>query len=897
MSNKSTLAPSQTPPVVKTLRHLSWQASLLVMGIGLLVMLGWAFKIEILTSIIPDRVTQKPNTAIGLMISSLSLLLWHWQLAPDTRSSWRWLRRTLTIPPGLVIGLSLITLTEYGFNIDLGLNHFYGFEIPPDAVDALAGGRPAPNTAISFLLIGTALVLIIYRQYRGAQSFSAIVFLIAWLALTGHLYRVGGFYTVGSITGMALPTAIAFLLLSIGVLFARADQGWMHQFSSDYDGSIMMRRMVPLILVLSPLLGLLVLLLYDNWALFPEGAFALRTVLGVTLFTAIIWWNGRLINQLDARRRALQQQVDQAQEAKIAARTAELVVAHQSIQQEVEYRQQAQADLKDSEARFRRAIIDAPFPIMIHGEDGRIIQMSQALLEISGYGEDELSTMEDWTERAYGSRKAPVEEDITCLYDLDHRVDEGEYVINTKTGEPRTWLFSSAPLGRLRDGTRLVISMAADVTDQKTAETALANRLQQQAVVAQLSQIALTDLSLQTVLNQATQLVAKALEVDFCKILELLPEGRSLVLRSGVGWPPGLVGQAILSADAASQAGYTLQSQQPVIVKDLSRETRFRGPSLLTDNGVVSGISLIIQGSGDRPFGILGVHSTRKRSFTQDDINFLHAVANLLAAAIERKQAEQALQQLNQTLEERVRVRTQALEDVNRELEAFSYSVAHDLRAPLRAIQGFAQVLEEDYGTTLDTFGQDCIHRMATSAEHLDTLIQDLLAYSQLGRAEITLQRTDINHLLRQILEDLQPRLEALNAKVVVEPDLPMVYGQRSILRQVLKNLIDNALKFVAPGTEPHLRIWAEVRDTLPDEVVSHQPWVRLWIQDNGIGIAARHQQRIFNPFERLHGVEAYPGTGIGLSIVLRGVQKMGGRVGLESVEDRGSRFWIELKG
>jgi PAS domain S-box-containing protein len=884
--------------MVATLRGLSWQASLLVMGIGLAAMVGWAFNMTVLTSLVPGQVTQKPSTAIGLVVSGMSLLVWHWQSTFRARLARSQGHRLLTLLAGLVIAFSLITLAEYFFDIDLGLNRLYGFEPPPNAVDALAGGQPAPNTSINFLLMGTALLLLGYRRYRVAQSLSAVVFLIALLALTGHLYQVGAFYTMGAITGMALPTAIAFLLLSIGGLFAQADQGWMHQFSGEYDGSIMMRRMLPLIILIPPLLGLLTLSLYNQLALFPEGVFALRTVLSVVLFSILLWWNGRSLNRLDARRRALQQQLDQTLESQITARTTELVAANQALRQEASDRQQAQTDFKDSEARFRRAIVDAPFPIIIHSEDGRIIQMSRAFLEISGYGEDELSTIEDWTKRAYGHRKAPVEADINRLYNLDYRKDEGEYVITTKTGASRTWLFSSAPLGTLSDGTKLVISMAADVTAQKVAEAALANQLRQQAIVARLSQIALTDVSLQTLLDQATQLVAQALAVDYCKILEWRPEQRSLWLRSGVGWPHGLVGHTLIRADDNSQASYTLHSQHPVVVKDLATETRFQGPSLLTDNGVVSGVSITIQSRGDRQFGVLGVHTTQRRSFSQDEINFLQTIANVLAAAIERKHTEETLQQFNLTLEQRVHDRTQALEEVNQELEAFSYSVAHDLRAPLRAIQGFAHVLQEDYGTVLDTFGQDCVQRMAASAEHLDVLIHDLLTYSQLGRTDITLQRVDLNHVLDQVLNDLQPQLYLLNANVVVEPGMPSVYAQRSILRQVLKNLVDNALKFVAPGVTPCVRIWAEPSHSLSDAGGgAAQRSVKLWIKDNGIGIAPRHQQRIFDPFERLHGVEAYSGTGIGLSIVSRGVQKMGGQVGLESAADQGSCFWIELKG
>lgn len=591
------------------------------------------------------------------------------------------------------------------------------------------------------------------------------------------------------------------------------------------------------------------------------------------------------------------QQLNSTLEERVAERTQELLAANQALKREISDRQAIEARLKENEMRLRQAIVDAPFPIFIHTEDGKILQTSQVVTDITGYVTNEIDTLEKWAKRAYGEQQAPeMLTKMNRLYRLNRRIHEGEIEVNTRCGEKRIWLFISAPLGNLSDGRKLVISMAADVTQQKKTEAALANRLRQQAVVTQLSQVALSGLNLQTLFDRSTQLVADSLDVEFCKVLECLPDGRSLLLRSGTGWHPGLVGNATVSSDSNSQAGYTLQVQQPVIVTDFATETRFQGPPLLTQHRVVSGMSTLISGE-QGPFGILGAHSTRQRQFTQNDINFLQAVANLLAAAISRKQTEAELNQLNQTLEKRIRDRTHALEEVNQELEAFSYSVAHDLRAPLRSIQGFGRVLQEDYGKNLDPEGQEYIARMAASAEYLDSLIQDLLAYSQLGRAEITLRRINIVPILENVIEDLESEaLSLADDSIQIVSEIPSVYAQRSILRQVFYNLLSNALKFVAPGAIPKVKIWAEKSPNDTNGLTSKGYFTRIWIQDNGIGIAPRHQERVFKPFERLHGIDMYPGTGIGLSIVARGIRRMGGRIGVESAENQGSRFWVELK-
>ena len=236
-------------------------------------------------------------------------------------------------------------------------------------------------------------------------------------------------------------------------------------------------------------------------------------------------------------------------------------------------------------------------------------------------------------------------------------------------------------------------------------------------------------------------------------------------------------------------------------------------------------------------------------------------------------------------LESRVAERTARLQETISELEAFSYSVSHDLRAPLRAMQGYSQFLLSDYGKSLDETGRDYIERIRNAAARLDHLIQDLLTYSRVARAQIQLRPVDLEKLIREVLH-AYPALQPPHTEIEIRHPLLRVLAHEPSMTQCISNLLGNSAKFVPPGTTPHITISTERRNNK----------VRVWFSDNGIGISPEHQQRIFRMFETVHHQHAYEGTGIGLAIVRKAVERMGGEVGVESEPGRGSRFWIELQ-
>ena len=200
-------------------------------------------------------------------------------------------------------------------------------------------------------------------------------------------------------------------------------------------------------------------------------------------------------------------------------------------------------------------------------------------------------------------------------------------------------------------------------------------------------------------------------------------------------------------------------------------------------------------------------------------------------------------------------------------------------------MQGFSLALLEDYGDRLDEAGRRYAQRVITAARTMDRLIDDLLAYSRLARAELRLVPIDLGRLVRSSLEQLDGEVRGRGARITVADPLPAVVGHGATLGQVFVNLLANAIKFVPAGRVPEMVVRAE----------PHGGRVRVWVEDNGIGIAAEHHERIFRVFERLHRVDDYPGTGISLAIVRKGVERMGGSVGVESALGSGSKFWVEL--
>lgn len=251
-----------------------------------------------------------------------------------------------------------------------------------------------------------------------------------------------------------------------------------------------------------------------------------------------------------------------------------------------------------------------------------------------------------------------------------------------------------------------------------------------------------------------------------------------------------------------------------------------------------------------------------------------------------RKSAQAEAERLRLELEERVARRTAELAEAVKGLESFSYSVSHDLRTPLRAISGFAQILARRHRASLEEEGRHYLDNIVRASAQMGRLIEDLLGYARLGRRVVKLEPVELGGVISEVLHDLEPRLKELGAELRLPEHAPVVLGDPTLLFQIFLNLIENALTYRHRDVRPRIAVRCDL----------HDGQATICVEDNGIGISPEHFDTIFGVFQRLHSQDEYPGTGIGLATVKRAAQMLQARVWVESTPGAGSRFCVQLR-
>jgi PAS domain S-box-containing protein len=431
-----------------------------------------------------------------------------------------------------------------------------------------------------------------------------------------------------------------------------------------------------------------------------------------------------------------------------------------------------------------------------------------------------------------------------------------------------------------------VQAVGRDITDRKRAERALEqsaldleSRARQQAAVVRLGQRALAGTDLKTLLGEATNLLCATLGVEFCKVLEVAATGPHLWMRASVGWPSRATPLGFEAHDG-SQLDLVLKTREPVIVEDFD-ETGFSDAPLFRKRGIVSGMSVVIHG-GDRPYGVLGVHTRRRRTFTRDDVNFLQGIANILAEAMARAHAEtERAELLKRAQEARV-----AAEKANQAKDEFLAMLSHELRNPLAAITNASRLLEESDHPDERTAHLGSI--VARQGEHLTRMVDDLLDVSRLSSGKIVLRRdpVDMKDVVGRSVASFSEAGRLDRHQLDVDVKSVFVQGDATRLEQIVRNLLDNALKYTPPGGR------VEVTVERQGDVMA------LHVRDTGVGIAPEILPHIFELFVQAQRSldRAQGGLGLGLTLVRRLVEMHGGTVSACSGGSaQGSQFEVRI--
>ncbi|MDV2503852.1 MAG: PAS domain S-box protein [bacterium] len=552
-------------------------------------------------------------------------------------------------------------------------------------------------------------------------------------------------------------------------------------------------------------------------------------------------------------------------------------------------RKEAEEAVRKTKAFYENLIGQAGAAVVVVDREGTILEWNQVAEQMYGW------TAQEVLGRSY--LKLNTTEAAEEIKENLKRAFAGEAfgsIEGRRRRKDGTWFDAliTASLVRNEEGEAIAaMGVIIDITERKQAGEALERFARQQVALADLGRLALEGGELQGLMDEATRLAAEALGVEMCKILELEESGESLRLVSGVGWREGLVGEASVGAQLDSQAGYTLKNERPVIVEDLRSESRFGGPSLLHDHGVVSGLSVPMVATDLFVFGVMGVHTTQRRDFSKDDVRFLESVANVVTTAVLRKRVEEALREAHEELQQaydtlehaqKTAITAEKLAAVGR----LTAGVSHEILNPLNFITLCVEMLLD-----APDINPERAEHLRDIEEHADRIVKitkGLLSFSRQHPPER--RPIELNEVVTKTLALLEYdlKLQNIDVEMNLAEDLPLILADEDQLQQVILNLLTNARDVMPKGGRLVLST-AEVERLFADR----ERAVELRVEDTGPGIAAEHMDKLFEPFFTTKDVGE--GTGLGLSVCQGIIEAHGGLIWAENVSEGGAAFIVHL--
>lgn len=586
------------------------------------------------------------------------------------------------------------------------------------------------------------------------------------------------------------------------------------------------------------------------------------------------------------------QQVNDALELRVEERTAALREANHSLRTEIIERKRIEGALRESEERFRRAMVDAPFPMMIHAEDGEVLQINQVWTKLTGYTHDEIPTIAEWTAKAYGERHDLVRSLIDRLHNLKNRVDEGEFLITTKDGESRIWHFSSAPLGRLTDGRRITISMATDITRRKQAES-------EARFLHSITQAIFESQDFHAALSGALQKVCEATGWEFGEAW--VPNADGSVLECSPAWFSKTetldefrrASEKLTFAAGSGLPGRVWVSQQPEWRRDVSAESNqiYLRAEVARKAGLKAGLGIPLL----TPQGVLAVLVFYMFESKDEDQRLIELISasTELGLMVQRKQAEGEVRKALSREKELTELKSR-----------FISMTSHEFRTPLTTILSSAELLEHYTNQWTQEKKLTHLHRIQTAVKHMTKLLNDVLIIGKAdaGKLEFNPAPLELENFCRNLVEELQLNdtnqhaitftcsqgnenfhVGEVSANLGSNASPPHPSLDEKLLRQILENLLSNAIKYSPPGSTVEFTL-----SRFPNQAV-------FQVQDRGMGIPSEDQKLLFETFHRASNVGTISGTGLGLAIVKRCVDIHQGQIAMESEVGAGTTFTVTL--
>jgi PAS domain S-box-containing protein len=912
-------------------------AAAVAISLSFLCFAGWLTGTDTLTSLIPGAVQMKINTAVCILLCGVGLLI----LTFPTGAG---LERAARVMGALAVGVGAATLAEYVFDWQLGIDEFLGRD--SNSTFGVFRGRMSPFSAVDFMILGFAVAGLRTRLLdRAARIAACLALAIGLVSLLGYLWHAGDLTTDRWLPPIAINTDLCFIAIAVGVLLVRrraADDKvrarivlagvefrilagfgaavsllvlggsftyrtgeelafsveWISHTQQvrtelseifgtlaganvaarDYLGTADNSRLQEyqgLVAAARTHLADLLGLVSDNpaqrdnalqlgrlvekqltsldQAMTAFNAYGLRAARAVLTVSRSEHGNTQVaaaVAQMDA----IERQLMKSREARaarfrlttltsllltVAAAIGLFIALFRGVHQEMLARRAAEEALRDSD-RYNRSIIESsPDCVSVLTTGAHITQMTPQGLRLMGIDDFAAVAGLDWCTFWNGDDQAAARDAIAAA----RTGQPGRFsAVTERAGTRKWWDVIVTPILSEDGAAERLLAVARDISEVKRSESNLlaANRFLDSLIDSLPVMVVVTD--------------AKSLR--FLRINRLVEE--------------------LLGVTASQMIGKTahelLQPEEAALTRSSDQEALTHGRLVEIPERT------IVTRAGTR------VLNTKKVAVYDESgsAQYLLAISTDITA---NKLSEQAIRELNSQLE----AKAAQLESSNKELESFSYSVSHDLRAPLRAIDGFAEILEEDYTDKLDAEALRYLTVIRDNSKRMGLLIDDLLAFSRLGRQAVTKDEVNIDALVREVVDEVL-QIGSLRAARAAVPQievgsLPAAYGDRALLRQVWTNLISNAVKYSGKSPRPHIQIggFEDASET------------QYFVRDNGVGFSMAYVEKLFGVFQRLHRTDEFAGTGVGLAIVQRVVKRHGGRVWAQGKVNDGAVFSFAL--